>query len=381
MAPRGQASAEYTALLALAAIALGTAGAVVGLEGVGKAVTATVRTGICIVGGDVCRQSDAIRAGLAPCTLADRTEGGAATITVFSIRVGERGEWTAARRSDGSVVVTRRSGVSLGATAGIGIEASPLALKFGAKGAYDMTFDSGKAWELPSLAAARRLLEADDDDRPPPTWRWGAFGGELSGKAGVTAGGAMLTGVEASAGLAEGVKVGKDRTTLYMRARLEAPAFTAWLPGGNVKHGGAAREVVMELTRERGELREIAFRTIEPGRSGEVVETVGRLDLREPANRAAVAPLLDQRLPWPSSVQAGLRAAVRRTVQAGVVERAVYAVEDDESRKFELSAKLGLEVGLKAEQVAVQRQLVEATAWTGGAGPRERVDCLGEERS
>ena len=55
----GQATAEYAGLLALVAAALLGAGAVVGVGGVGDAVAAGLRTGICIVGGDVCRASDA----------------------------------------------------------------------------------------------------------------------------------------------------------------------------------------------------------------------------------------------------------------------------------------------------------------------------------
>ena len=109
----GQATAEYAALLALVAPALAGAGALVGLRTIGDMVVATVRTGICIVGGDVCRTSDAEAAGLEPCTVGERALGRGLTLTVASIRLGSGDEWTAATRSDGSVLVTksrRRSG-------------------------------------------------------------------------------------------------------------------------------------------------------------------------------------------------------------------------------------------------------------------------------
>jgi hypothetical protein len=372
----GQATAEYAGLLALVAAALAGAGAVVGLEDVAKAVAGGVRTGICIVGGDVCRTADAEAAGLSPCTLAERTEGGGAKFTLLSVRLGADGLWTVASRSDGSVVLTRTEGRSAGVTAGFGIAASPFELKFGVKGAYDLRVASGRAWELPDAAAARRFLAADEDDRPPPTWRFGDLGAELSAKVGATVGGAMLTGAESTATAAAGARIGRGQMTLYVRAKIDGPELKVWIPGGVVRRSaGGSGDVLVELTREHGELRELAFRTVGPGRSGRLVETVARLDLREPENRAAAAPLISLRLPWPPSAVADLRAAVRRAVQVGVVERAVYASRDDSSR-FELAARLGVEFGVQADRVDEQRRLVSASAWTGGSRERERVDCL-----
>jgi hypothetical protein len=372
----GQATTEYTAVLALIAAALAGAGAVIGLGGVGEAVAGGVRTGICIVGGDICRTSDAEALGLAPCTVSERTDGGGATFTVVSIRLGGSGQWTVATRSDGSVIATRTDGKSAGFGAGLGFEASPFALKFGVKGTYDLVVTGGEAWELPDAAAARRLLAADGDDRPPPTWRFGDLGAEVNGKLGATVGGAMLTGVESTAVAAAGARIGRGRTTLYVRTRVEGPSASVWLPGGRAQLAGpGVGDVVVELTREAGELRELAFRSAKAGRDGEVVETVGRLDLRDPANRAAAESLLRWRLPWPPSVASDLRRVALRTVQAGVVERAVYAVRDD-SDDFDLSARLGAELGIQAEEVHVQRRLVAASAWTPGSKERERIDCL-----
>jgi hypothetical protein len=372
----GQASAEYTAVLALVAAALAGAGAAVGLGDVGSSVVHTLRTGICIVGGDVCRPSDAEAAGLAPCTVSQETEGSATRLTVFSIRFGASGRWTVAERSDGSYVLTRTDGKSLGAGGGLGVAASPFALSFGVKGSYDLAVATGSAWELPDAAALARFLAADDDDRPPATWRFGDLGAELTGKAGAMVGGAMLTGLEASATSAAGARIGRDETTLYVRAALGGPELTAWLPGGGERLSARGPgDVMVELTRARGALREIAFRTVAPGRSGELVETVARMDLRDPGNRAAVERLLAVRLPWPPRVLGDLRAAARRAVQTGVVERAVYS-SSDESGRFEVSAKLGVEIGLQADRIRELRRLVSASAWTAGSGERERTDCL-----
>jgi hypothetical protein len=332
----GQASIEYAGLLALVAAALAAAGVTAGPGEIGQAVAGGIRTGICLVAGDVCRTADAEAAGLAPCTVADRTRGAAGAITVVSLRFGERGEWTVASRSDGSVVVTRRHDRSAGVSGGLGVTASPLGIELGAEGTLEYTLAEGETWELPDTAVAV---------------------------------------VEASAEQAAGARLGRGGTTLYVRARLDGPRVTT-LVGDGPSLGGTG-DVLVELTRDAGGLRELAFRTAERGAAPDhVVETVARLDLRDPTHRAAAGPLLDQRLPWPPAIAAGLRTVARRAVQLGTVERAVYAVHDD-SDDLAAAARLGLELGVELERIAVDRSLVAASAWTPGSGERERVDCLG----
>jgi len=373
----GQATAEYTVLLALVAAALAGAGAAAGAGGVSEAVVGAVRTGICIVGGDVCRDSDARAAGLAPCTVGDRARGGDGAITVLSLRLGRGGSWTVATRSDGSVVVTRVREGELGVAGGFGAAAGPLQVEVGAGGRYSLVFSEGRTWEFPDSAAAGRFLAAGDEDAVAPTWRFGDLGSELAVDAGTKVSGLMLTGVEASAEAALGTRVGRGRSTVYVRARVEEPGSSLWMPASAPGYGGAARDVVVEVTREGGRLRELAFRTVEPGAEpGRLVETVGRLDLRVPANREAAGRLLGRGLPWPPGVVDDLRAVVRRTVQAGVVERAVYAV-DDESGGLGMHVRMGLELGVDFERLDVGRRLVSASAWTHGSTERERVDCLG----
>src|SRR5262245_5725264 len=112
---RGQASAEYVGVLALAALAFVTAGATVGLTEVPAAVGSTVRTGICLVAGDICRDADARAAGLTPCTTRDRSDGGGATFSVGWLRLGGADGLLVAHRSDGSVVVTQSKETRAGA--------------------------------------------------------------------------------------------------------------------------------------------------------------------------------------------------------------------------------------------------------------------------
>ena len=117
----GQASAEYVALLLVATLALAGIAAVA-VPGVGERLVRTVRTGICIVGGDVCRGADARAAGLPPCLTRERSRRQETTIDIAVVRLGGNGEWQLALRSDGSAVVTRLAEAAGGATAGVGVD-------------------------------------------------------------------------------------------------------------------------------------------------------------------------------------------------------------------------------------------------------------------
>jgi hypothetical protein len=372
----GQTTAEYAALLALVAAALAGAGALVGLGAIATAVADGVRTGICIVAGDVCRASDAEAAGLSPCTVAEHTRGEGLRFTVLSLRFGADDGWTAARRSDGSVLITHAERREVGLKVGIGAEASPLGLDVGVDGKLDYTLGSGRAWEFPDTASAVRFLKAEDRDDVEPTWRFGDAGAALNAGAEAGVGGVELTGLETTAEAAGGVRVGRGLTTYYVRTRYDLLDGRAWVPGAGARLGGPpAHGAIVELTRDRAGVRELAFRSVGPGASaGQVVETVARLDLRDAANRAAAAPLLAHRLPWPPAVASELWALLLRTVSTGVVERAVYDVRDG-SQELELAAKFGLALGVEGNEVKLDRRLVAASAWTHGSRERAREDC------
>ena len=383
----GQGSIEYVGLLALVAAALAVAAPAAGLAGVPAEVAGVVRTGMCIVGGDVCRASDAAAAGLKPGTLSDRRRGGGAAVTVLSLKVGGERQWLVARRSDGSVSVTKVGGDELGASGGLGYELGPL--KAGVEGDAAMKVAEGVGWEFPDAASARRFLKAAHyglsgaTARWPAAWRSGEAGLALSGWAGL---GAVLTGEDGtsldgpSAGIevatesAFGARIGRGSTTLYLRTKTEGAHTTGVLDG--LLDTGSIGPVVAEYTRDRSGPRELAFRATTAGaREGQVVETVARLDLRIHSNREVAARLLRHRAPWPPSVFADLRAAVAHAVRFGTVERGVYAVEDG-SKSVELAGRLGLELGLEAEYAKVDRRLLEASARTAGSPERAREDCV-----
>jgi hypothetical protein len=140
--------------------------------------------------------------------------------------------------------------------------------------------------------------------------------------------------------------------THYLRVRREQLAIA---PLARESERLLAGESVVELTHDAGGPREIAFRTTERDGS-RLVETVARLDLRGETATDDLAEL------------------ARRAVRTGVVERAVYAV-DDRSRSLEIAAKVGAALGVRAEEIDVGSRLVGATAWTQGSPARERADC------
>jgi hypothetical protein len=366
-------SVEYTAVIGLVGAALAGTGAVVGLETVGRSVAEVVRTGICIVAGDVCRASDAERAGLAPCTVAESTRGEGLTFTVASIRFGADDEWTASRRSDGSVIVTHGEERRLGGKVGIGVEASPLGLNAEVSGKLDYALTSGRAWEFPDSESARRFLEDPDrEDHVPATWRFGDVGAVVGGETESGLGPLTLTEFEATARSAAGARVGRGLTTYYVRTRADSFAGGISLPGVDARvEGPSTGDSIVELTLDAAGPREIAFRRVQRGsRDGQVVETVARLDLRDPGNRAAAEPLLE----WGPGVAGELRVLVARAVRSGIVERAVYDVDDD-SEGLEIGASLGVSIGVDASETELDRRLVAAQAWTDGSRARDRADC------
>ena len=319
--------------------------------------------------------------------VSDERRGGGGAVTILSVRLGGGHQWLVARRSDGSVAVTKVARDELGASGGLGYELGPL--KAGVEGEAGLRVASGVGWEFPDAASAARFLEAARYGlsgaiaRWPAAWRsgegglatkgWAGLGVVLTGEDGKAVGG-PAAGIEVAADSALGARIARGSTTLYLRAETDGLHTTGAL--GDLLDAGPRGPVVAEYTRDRSGPRELAFRVSARGaRANEVVETVARLDLRVHSNRAVAARLLRHRAPWPPSVAADLRAAVAQAVRSGTVERSVFAVEDG-SRSLELAGRLGAEVGIEAGYTKVDRRLLEASARTAGSQPRAREDCV-----
>jgi hypothetical protein len=370
---RGQASTEYVAILLVVGVLLGLSA--VAVPGVGERVVTAVRTGVCIVGGDVCRNSDAAAAGLDPCVTSERSNREETTLDLAVVRLGEHGEWQLALRSDGQAVVTRLAENELGGTVGIGLSFSPVGTSADVSAAVVAGFRGGRAWRFPDARSATAFLERAMDDGAgrggrAPDVRWHAIAGSAQGDATVALADLAHAGLTVAAGSAIGLRTDGDRKTVTLDLGIDDPRVSAELPGFPAG-AGSRREWAAELTLERGAARELALRTA--ARSGDRLEEFSaRLDLRDPGNR----DLAERVLRPGASTPANVRALLARVKSHGVVERDVYALSE-RRRGFSVASRLGVALALAHHRIASERRLVDAVVWVRGAPPQRRFDCLG----
>lgn len=372
-AASGQAAAEYVALLLVVALLLAVAA--VAVPGVGERVIHAVRTAICIVGGDLCRDADAAAAGLEPCVTSARSKREDTTLDIAVVRLGEHGEWQLALRSDGQAEVTQIAENELGGTVGVGVSFSPAGVEANAGAALVARFHGGRAWRFPDARAAvafldRAMDESPLDDLPDPHVRWHAIGSRADGHAGVAIADLARAGVDVGGGSAIGLRSDGSRRTLTLDLGVAEPRFAAELPGFP-SAAGTRRSWVADVSWEDGTVRELALRAATSD-GGRREEFTGRLDLREPGNRAVAERLLRPG----ASTPANLRALTGRMRTHGVIERAGYSVIESR-RGFSAGAKLGVALGLTHQRIDSERRLVDAVAWVRGGPPQRRFDCIG----
>jgi len=368
----GQATVEYIAAVALVAAVLAGAGTAVGAPAIPARIVHGIRHGICIVAGDVCTPSEAAAAGLSPCLVKASTRGREGEASFVFFRAGSGTAFSASQDSQGRITVVKRhldqAGVQTGAELAAG------AFTVGADVGVSVRVATATAWDFPDLQRARPFILGlpGSADKPSPYVAWRSYEAGPLADAEVSAAvvGHTLTGVAAALDGSAGARIGRGGTvTVYFKGQLQRPGPSGdlvWGPGGN------AGNVLGELTLVHGDPRAIAFTRVQAGDGGaRVVETVERLDLRDPANRAAAARVLRLKPPWPPAAAAAL---LRRMAQTGTVERATYAVHDH-STNFNVGIKLGEELGLKVTATRTERFLQDASAWTPGSAERERFDC------
>jgi hypothetical protein len=372
----GQAAAEYVAVLLVIALVLaGAAALAVAVPGVGERLVATVRTGLCIVGGDVCRGTDAAAAGLAPCITSERSRRQDTTLDLAVVRVGGHGEWQVALRSDGQAVVTRLEDNELGGTIGVGLAFSPAHVDAQARAALVARYHGGRAWRFPDARAAgaflaRAMHDASVHERRPPDVSWHAIGGDADGVAGVAIANLAQAGLTASADSAIGLRNDGARRTLTLELGFDDPRLFTDLPGFPSRPG-TQRAWVADVSWERGTARELALRTAVTG-GDRVEEYSARLDLRDAGNRAVAERLLHPGGSTPGDV----RALIARVKSDGVVERDAYAY-GERRRGFSVAGRLGIALGLAHQRISSERRLIDAIAWIDGDRPQRRFDCLG----
>jgi hypothetical protein len=425
---RGQASLEYVALLALLVVLLTGGLAFTGaLPPLGHSVIAAVRHGICLVSGNVCTAREAQSAGLAPCPLFRRSENEQASGSVAIVALARGDAMALERRSDGTASVSFMDGGQAGVTAGVGLRFSPLHVNASIQGTAGVQFTAGRTWEFGTVAAAETFVRRYASGQSLggevrelghklcflcPGWLRGPGRPKLpppssrSVEGGVLGQATVALGVEGKGGY----PVSYDPTLGAVLGRQTAGSRTTWyveVDGKLLKHvgpvlsplaGARTASAVMALTYDHGQPVELAvqaataasddpslsgatltgadlaarLRQAVTGPPGGALEADVALDLRDPANLAAVRNFFSGGLPGPSEIAA----LARRLDADAAVDLRLF---DYRATDFDVNGNLGLGARLGAgyERTVEVRRLRRAWSRLPGDRLREREDCTG----
>jgi len=426
--PSGQASVDYVALLALAAVVLGLAASAVGAPWLAPRLAEAIRHGICVVSGAWCTPAQARAAGLEPCPIHRRSN--AERLGAVAVIRLERGDaLLIERRSDHTASVSFVDGGAVGAEVGIGVRLPGASGT--AEAAAGVRFNAGQTHEFGSWPDAQRFLARFAGEETMtgegrralrtlcwrcPEWLEGRGRDLPEPAARFTEGGAYAEvgaalgfdrGAEVDASLSAATVIGTRRAgrrvTRYLR--LEA----GMLAGLGLALGSLAtardQEGVLELTTVDGEpvearvrgsagiaaeadlqgqsldvadvadrLRGATGRAREAGDSGGLaVEASVALDLRDPANRRALEGALRPGIS-PLARAERVRALGRRLDVAGAVDLGVFRTGRSSSGK-ELEAGALWKVGAGYARVEQVRDLIAAWSLRAGGPLRRREDC------
>jgi hypothetical protein len=371
---RGQASVEYVAVVALLVLVLAGVGAAVAAPELPEAVVAKLRLALCIVGGDVCRRSDAAARGLEPCLVSGEEHARETGISFLFIRGSGNEAWSVERLSDGRVRLSAGYGQALGATAGLGVHLGPVSAGGSADGAIG--FRSGRTWELPNAAALAALLARvrgyDLSSKlhtmvalfPPPTETYVEGGGEGGAQLAVEAV-REVPGGGGQGRAAIGRRRGPRGTTYYLDLGADSAGPLVVAVPGLDRHG----RLVAEYT--TGSPPAITLRSAGRGSDGSEVQTLMRLTLSDPADRAAAARVAFVSLADPALALRDLMARIRAR---GTVERLRYRTRSD-TRGWSYGLDLALKLGADRKTTVTSRELVDAQV-VNGPLPATRYDCL-----
>jgi len=357
-----------TLLVVALVLAAAAAAAVAAVPGVGPRVSGAVRTGLCIVGGDICRGADAAAAGLGPCLTRERSSRQDTTLDIAVVRLGGHGEWQLALQSDGRAVVTRLAENEIGGTVGAGLTFTPAGIRAESEMALLGAYHDARAWRFGDARAAAAFLRAAMRDgsvsaRRAPDIRWHAFGARADAEAGLTVSDLARAGLRTGADGTVGLRSEGGLRTLTFALAFEPAQLAADLPGLPARRADR-RTVFADVTWADGELRELALRSATAA-GARVEEYSARFDLHDGATRAAAERLLG-----------GDPGALHELGARAVAERDSYSLSE-QRRGLGIAARLGVALGFEHQRVTSERRLVDAVAWLHGGPPQRRFDCLG----
>ncbi len=371
----GQASTEYVAVLALLAIVLAGAGTAIAAPEIPRAVVHELRKALCIVGGDVCRSSDAARRGLEPCVVADEEHERETGINFVFFRTTGGEQWSVQRRSDGRFLLSASYDQHLGGTTGFGAKLGPVLNAGGTLGAT-AGFRSGRTWEVPDEAALRRLLDRVDGFDLSNSLN--TFAARFPEPASTFLEGGGTGNADLAASALKGIPAGGAGARGAIGRRKERGHTTYYLDLGAGSTGPLA-DALPALDRNGSVLAE--WRTGDPpaltlrtasGHGDTEVQSVAHLRLDDPADLAAARRLAFVSLADPAFAARDL---ARRIAARGSVQRFTYrTTTDDDAWSYGL--ELGATLGADHSASVMRRKLVDAQILNGPL-PARRADCLG----
>ena len=397
---RGQATVDYTALLAIVAVLLGTLAALFpsGARGMVNAVRAQTAHALCVVTGKACRR-DRTR----PCAVAMRRETRRYGITIGFVRLDKDRFVMRELMSDGTVRLTviKRlgGGLEMGVGARVQVEQDLRSgglkseTKFGGEGVWG----SGKVYVARDAKEAKRIMRAiaDGDDPPVPISESFVDGG-VRGMVSLATGG-VVAGTELEAvsprllAVRRNHRTGARTITLSLGA--SGSALARSVVGGPTASLDATTIFGLTLDRRRRpvELSLLAFGNVAGGARlpiplATVLALNGSQDV--PANLAgrrwefaARVDLTDRDVAaaWkrfrgsPTSI-----AAIRGLAQA-LRERAHFDARVYRARNSlngtSVGIALGLKLGADTEHAIERYNLLSASSRPPGGLWETRVDC------
>jgi hypothetical protein len=413
--PTAQASLDYVAILALAALVL-TAGTGVAMARGGdlaSAVRSHMARALCVVTAGDCARD------LAPCVVRTRQDSFGAHLNVLVVKVGKDHVAVLDERSDGTFAVSLVSTWNAGLEGGLGLEAKvslagrSLALGGEFRAAALAHEGRGKTWIVRSRAQAEALVDRirgvraaiSAPDLPEPAFRYYEHGTSVTfgahgaladrAKAALTLRAKDLDGARSDrhnghemhylkrsnaldgvlgisarrGGAGEGgVLAGGDHVWAFERDRAGRPRDLMILSSGEYRGSFSLPPL----------LREVAGYLGAPARGIRRYEVETHLDLTDPDNLAAAQAYLRAVLdggPRPFRERAAVSDELATRLRTrGIVHARTYAV-DSRSTGASLHAGAGGKIGGGAEHVTRTARLLAATTRGQDGTWQLRTEC------
>ncbi len=415
---RGQATLEWTALVAVVAVVLAVGGAVAGAPGIANAVGGALQRALCLVGGGTCRPAEP-RA----CVMSSMDSSARAGVKFVFVELAGHVGLLREERSDGTIQLTLVDDIEAGLTGGTGARARVelgglVNARAGVMSEAEVLARLGRrrSWEVSSRAEAdalERRIErsvaerviprpirdvaakvSDDDVADLPAPDDASLGGELqaSAFAGLNVGAEARAGLEARLGATRN-RDGTTRVTFAVRGEtsldLQRALFGLHAEGdGSVAvtvafdRRGTATELQVAAVAQ-GDMQaalpdEIPHGAAGRGERGGRVEASGTLDLTASGNREAVERLLAALAPARAGALPGAAVEVARRIASAGTLTAELRTTSRDAYGAELEGGAGAVAGVSGEVTRMTSRL--RRAWwrpPGGVWDR-RVDCGGD---